>query len=75
MPMHHEKFLWHPVPQEYYGSRMYYLPRGEKIVSFLAQVTSKILGDVFLFLRLQSGDKILSPKGSLVLASPSTSTC
>jgi hypothetical protein len=46
-----KKNLWHPVPQEFDGSRMDCLPRGEKIVSFLAHVTSKILGDVLLSLR------------------------
>jgi hypothetical protein len=46
-----KKILWHPMPQEFYGSHMDCLARGEKIVSFLAHVTSKILGDVFLFLR------------------------
>jgi hypothetical protein len=39
---------------------------------FLAHVTYKILGDVLLFLIWQSRDKIFSPKGSLVLTSPST---
>jgi hypothetical protein len=70
--VHRKKILWHLVPQEFDGSHMDCLPREERIVFFLAHVTYKILGDVLLFLIWQSRDKIFSPKGSLVLTSPST---